>query len=217
MSEHAQLKAEPRQLIGKKVRRLRKEGILPATIYGHNVTPVNIQLDAHEFGAVLRHSGRTQLIDLEVDGSKRPVFVKQMAVDAKRHIIQHVEFYQANLREPVTTVVPLHYVGESAAVRDGGIFLTVLDRLSIESLPDAVPAAGIEVDQGLISEINGILHAGQIPLPSGVTLLTNAEEVVAKVDPPASEESLEAAVADTEPLPKELGGDETPADAVPTA
>ena len=171
-----------------------------------------------QLGAVLRHAGRTQLIDLVIDGStSRPVFIKQMAVDAKRNLIQHVEFYQANLLELISTRATLHFIGESPAVKDGGIFLTLLDHVDIESLPDNVPASGIEVDAGLITEINGILHASDITLPTGVTLLTPGDEVIAKVGPPVAEEAVEEAIADTEPLPAELGGDETPPDAVPEA
>src|SRR5947209_10863810 len=134
MAAHAQLQAERRELLGKKVRRLRKAGILPATVYGHNVTPVAVQINAHDFQTVLKSTGRTQLIDLALAGEQsRPVFVKQLAVDAKRNVIQHVEFYQANLREAVHATVPLQFEGESQAVRDGGIFLTVLDHVEVES------------------------------------------------------------------------------------
>lgn len=215
MAKHAQLQAERRELIGKKVRRLRKEGILPATVYGHNVTPVSVQVDAHDFSIVLKATGRTQLIDLALAGEQpRPVFVKQLAVDAKRNAIQHIEFYQANLREAVHATVPVHFEGDSQAVRDGGILLTVLDHVDVESLPDDVPQA-LEIDISSLVEVNSALHVSDITSVPGVTVLTPADEVVCKVDPPASEEVVEEAIADTEPLPTELGGDNPPPDSVP--
>jgi large subunit ribosomal protein L25 len=218
MAQHPQLKAEKRDMLGKKVRRLRSAGILPATVYGHNVTPQSIQIDGREFRNLLKAQGRTQLIDLVIESDQaRPVFVKQTSIDAKRNEVVHVEFFQANLREKLTTRVPLHVVGESQAVRDGGILLTVLDHVDIESLPDDVPATGLEVDITPITEINGAIHVGDLAAPAGVTVLTPADEVVVKVDPPVSEEVIQQAAADTEPLPAELGGDEPPPDSVPEA
>jgi large subunit ribosomal protein L25 len=208
MAQHTELKAEKRELLGKKVRRLRSAGVLPATVYGHNVTPLSIQVDAREFRTLLRAQGRTQLVDLMIQGERpRPVFIKQTAVDAKRNALLHVEFFQANLREKLTTHLPLHFTGDSQAVRDGGILLTVLDHVDIECLPDDVPAGGIEVDVSRITEINGSLHVGDLVIPDKVTLLTPTDEVVAKVDAPISEEALEEVLDETEPV-AEFPGEE---------
>lgn len=193
MAQRIELRAEKRELLGKKVRRLRASGILPATVYGHKVTPLSIQLDAREFRTLLRTHGRTQLLDLVIGSERaRPVFIKQTAVDAKRNALLHVEFFQANLREKVTTHLPLHVVGESPAVRDGGILLTLLDHVDIESLPTDVPAGGLEVDVSAITEINGALHVRDLQAPPGVTVLTSEDEVVAKVSPPIVEAVEEA-------------------------
>jgi large subunit ribosomal protein L25 len=208
MAQHTELKAEKRELLGKKVRRLRSAGVLPATVYGHNVTPLSIQVDARDFRTLLRAQGRTQLVDLVIQGERpRPVFIKQTAVDAKRNALLHVEFFQANLREKLTTHLPLHFTGDSQAVRDGGILLTVLDHVDIECLPDDVPAGGIEVDVSRITEINGSLHVGDLVIPDKVTLLTPTDEVVAKVDAPISEEALEEVLDETEPV-AEFPGEE---------
>jgi large subunit ribosomal protein L25 len=218
MAQHAQLQAERRELLGKKVRRLRHQGILPATVYGHNTEPVSIQINAHDFAGVLRNAGRNRLIDLTIDGERaRPVFVKQTTIDAKRNMIQHVEFYQANLREKLTSTVALHFTGDSPAVREGGILLPVLDHVNIESLPDDVPPTGLEVDISVITEFNGAVHAGEIPMPQGVTLVTPPDEVVAKVDPPVAEEVVEEVLEEPTALPEELGGEETTPDEVPEA
>lgn len=208
MAQRTELKAEIRELLGKKVRRLRAQGILPATVYGHNVNPLSIQIDARDFRTLLRSQGRTQLINLLVGSERpRPVFIKQTAVDAKRNALLHVEFFQANLREKVTTHLPLHFVGDSQAVRDGGILLTLLDHIDIECLPDDVPAGGVEVDVSQIAEINGTIHVSDLTIPDNVTLLTSPEETVAKVDAPISEAALEAELAEVEP-PTELAPEE---------
>lgn len=200
MAERTELKAEKRELLGKKVRRLRAAGILPATVYGHNVNPLSIQVDARDFRLLLRGQGRTQLINLVVGGERpRPLFIKQTAVDAKRNALLHVEFFQANLREKVSTHLPLHFEGDSPAVREGGILLTLLDHIDIECLPDDVPAGGIEVDVSEITEINGTIHVSSLAIPSNVTLLTPLDEIVAKVDAPISEAALEEDLAEAEP------------------
>jgi large subunit ribosomal protein L25 len=215
MAKHAELQAEQREMLGKKVRRLRAQGVLPATVYGHNVTPVSIQVDTHDFQQVLKSSGRTQLIDLSIGREKaRPVFVKQIAVDAKRNAIQHVEFFQANLLEKTHATVPLHFVGESQAVKDGGILLTLVDHVEVESLPDDIPA-GFDVDISALEEINSSLHVSDITPPPEVTILSTSDDVICKVDPPVAEEVVEEAEAAAEPLPEELGGDEPAADAAP--
>lgn len=211
MSDHVQLRAEARTILGKRVRQLRRQGILPATVYGHNVEPASIQIDAHEFGSVLRHAGRGNLIDLSIGTERlRPVFIKQLAVDAKRNLIQHVEFFQANLREKMHSTVALHFVGESPAVKEGGIYLTALDHVVVESLPDDVPGEGLEVDLSSITEMNGAIHVSDLQLPAGVTMITSADELVGKVTPPVSEAELEESIADTtappveaEPAPEE--------------
>ncbi len=218
MADHPVLQAEPRELTGKKTGRLRRSGVLPATVYGFQMEPRTIQMSAHDFASVLRRAGRTQVLDLAIGAaSPMPVLIRNTQVDPKRNQIIHVEFYRPNMRANVQTRVAVHLVGDSPAVQEGGILLPVLDHLEIESLPDSVPAAGIEVDVSSITEINGAVHVSDVPVPAGVTILTPADEMVAKVNPPVSEEVLEEAVEATEPLPNELGGDQTPPDAVPEA
>jgi large subunit ribosomal protein L25 len=218
MAQHTELKAEKRELLGKKVRRLRAAGILPATVYGHNVTPLSIQINGREFRTLLRSQGRTQLIDLIIESERpRPVFIKQTAVDAKRNALLHVEFFQANLREKVTTRLPLHFVGDSPAVREGGILLSVLDHVEIECLPDDVPGGGIEVDVSRIEEINGSIHVGDLAIPDKVTLLTPPDEVVAKVDAPIAEEELEEVLEEIEPVADIEGEEERAAAESPKA
>jgi large subunit ribosomal protein L25 len=117
----------------------------------------------------------------------------------------------------MVTHLPVHFVGESPAVKEGGIFLSLLDRVDIESLPDDVPAGGLEVDAGLITEINGAIHVSDLTFPAGVTVLTPADEAVAKVNPPVAEEVVEAVEAEAEELPAELGGEEAQPESVPGA
>jgi large subunit ribosomal protein L25 len=218
MAQHAELKAETRTMLGKKVRQLRRAGKLPATVYGHNIKPQSIQVDAHDLRSILRSSGRNQLIDLMIDSQRaRPVFIRQTEINAKRHELLHIEFYQANLTEKMVSRVPIHLIGESQAVKDGGILLTVLDHVDVESLPDNVPGGGVDVNLETLQEINAAIHASDLSLPEGVTLVTPPDEMIVKVNPAVTEEAVEATLAEPTALPAELGGDETPPDSVPEA
>jgi large subunit ribosomal protein L25 len=220
MANRVQLKAQKRELFGHRVGRLRRAGILPATVYGHNVQPQSIQVDAHEAQLAMRQAGMTQLIDLTIEGetAARPVLIRQTGVDAKRNTLLHVEFFQANLREKITTHVPLHFVGESPADKEGGILLHVLDHVDIESLPQDVPEGGIEVDVSQLVEMNSQIVVGDLTAPPGITILTAADETVAKVNPPVSEEAVQEVLEEPTQLPEELGGEGEPQpDAVPEA
>ena len=111
MSTRAQLHAETRELVGKKVRRLRKRGVLPATLStGHNIDPQTIQVRSYDMRDALRQAGSTQSIDLTIDEQPaRPVLIRQTAIDARRNALIHIEFFQANLLEKITTHVPLAF------------------------------------------------------------------------------------------------------------
>src|SRR5947209_4574338 len=187
MANRVQLKAQKRDVFGHRVGRLRRAGILPATVYGHNVQPQSIQVDAHEMRLAMRQAGLTQLLDLVIEGEPaRPVLIRQTGFDAKRNALLHVEFFQANLREKLTTHVPLHFVGESAADKEGGILLHVMDHIDIESLPQDVPEGGIEVDLSQLVEINSQILVSDLHAPPGITILTPGDETVAKVNPPVA-------------------------------
>jgi large subunit ribosomal protein L25 len=217
MATRAEIKAERREILGKKVRRLRRVGIMPATVYGHDVRPISIQVNAHEMAGVMRHAGTTQLLDLILNGEPaRPVLIRQTTFDAKRNAVTHIEFFQANLREKLVTHVPLHVVGESPAVQEGGIFLQLLDHVDIESLPQDVPEGGIAVDASLITEINGHITAGDLVMPPTVSLVTPLDEIVAKVNPPIVEVE-EVLPTEAIELPAEQVGEDEAANAVPEA
>jgi len=111
--KHANLTAEPRTVLGKKVARLRRSGKLPANIYGRNVPSTAITLDAHDFDLLYRHLLPTTVIDLRVDGQMRPVLLAKADVNPRTGRLVHLEFKQVNLREKVQASVPVVGVGRS--------------------------------------------------------------------------------------------------------
>ncbi|HEV2029227.1 MAG TPA: 50S ribosomal protein L25 [Candidatus Dormibacteraeota bacterium] len=177
-----QLKASTRELLGKRSRRLYGQGKLAAVVYGHNTKPTPLTLERLEFQKVFVKSGRTHLVDLVVDGERtEKVLVREIQTHPRRLGPIHVDFYQVNLEEKITVEVPIHLVGESAAVKRGDAdILQPLHSLRVECLPSDIPEA-FEVDLTSLEEIESELRISDITLPKGVTVLIDPEELVVKI------------------------------------
>jgi len=210
-----ELAVAPREVLGKKVKALRRDGLTPANIYGHNVESQAIQVATEELKHVLKSAGRNDIVYLRLDGDDpRPTFIRDVQQHPVTDAIQHVDFLQISLREKVRADVPIHLMGLSPAVDTyGGILMHGLDHVTVEALPTEVPSF-LEIDVSPLTEINQALHVSDLDLPDGVTLLTDVEQVVAKVAPPAVEpveevpeeeelEEGEAAPAGEEEAPQE--------------
>ena len=176
-----QLKASVRDLLGKSSRRLHGEGKLAAVVYGHNATPTPLVLDRLEFQKVFAKSGRTHLVDLVVDDKAETVLVREIQTHPRRLGPIHVDFYQVNLEEKITVEVPVHLVGESAAVKRGDAdILQPIHSLRVECLPSDIPES-LEVDLSPLEEIESELRISDIKVPKGVTVLIDPEELVVKI------------------------------------
>src|SRR2546423_5149195 len=149
-----QLNATPRPPLGKRSRRALREGKLPGIVYGHNTEPTPITLDKLEFQKVFVKSGRTHLVDLAVDGRNEKVLIREIQTHPRRLGPIHVDFYQVNLEEKIRVEVPVHLIGESAAVKRGDAdVLQPIHALEVEGLPTEI-AEGFEVDLTPLAEID---------------------------------------------------------------
>jgi large subunit ribosomal protein L25 len=176
-----QLKAATRDLLGKSSRRLHGQGKLAAVVYGHNTKPTALVLDRLEFQKVFLKSGRTHLVDLVVDGRTDKVLVREIQTHPRRLGPIHVDFYQVNLEEKITVEVPVHLVGESAAVKRGDAdILQPIHSLRVECLPSDIPEA-FEVDMTPLEDIESEVRISDIKMPKGVTVLIDPEELVVKI------------------------------------
>src|SRR6202158_3380099 len=179
-----QRNATPRQVLGKRTRRLHREGKLAAVVYGHDTAATPLVLDRLEFQKAFIKSGRTHLVDLVVDGTRtEKVLVREIQTHPRRLGPIHVDFYQVNLEEKITVEVPVHLVGESAAVKRGDAdVLQPIHALRVECLPSDIPEA-FEVDMTPLEEIGSELRISDIKLPKGVTGLIDSDELVVKIVP----------------------------------
>jgi large subunit ribosomal protein L25 len=176
-----QLNASTRQLIGKRARRLYREGKLPAIVYGHSAAATPLTLDRLEFQKVFVKSGRTHLVDLLIEGKTEKVLVREIQTHPRRNGPIHVDFYQVNLEEKIRVEVPVHLAGESAAVKRGDAdILQPIHELEVECLPSDIPEH-FEVDLGPLAEIDSELRVSELRVPKGVTILADPEELVVKI------------------------------------
>ena len=144
--EQTPLAAQKRTILGRKVKTLRKEGLLPAHVFGHKVQTIHVQVPTKEFQTVFGKTGETGIIDLAVDGEKRPVLVRNIQIHPVTDEPLHVDFYQVNLLEKVTVDVPLEIAGVAPAEQKKvGLLLTPVSELGIEALPTDIPE-NIQVD-----------------------------------------------------------------------
>ena len=190
-----ELKVSPREVLGKKVKRLRREGVIPANVYGHGLESAAIQVPKDELVHLLHSTGRNEIVYLRLDGEEpRPVFLRQIQRNPVTDAILHVDFYQISLKDKVRMEVPLALVGTSPAEQTyGGTLLHSLDRISVEGLPTEIPSA-IEVDVSGLEEIDATIYVRELSVPGEVTVLTDPEQVVAKIAPPQVEKEVEEEV-----------------------
>jgi large subunit ribosomal protein L25 len=195
MKKHS-LKGDSRSIIGRKVKKLRGEGLLPATVYGKKIGSENLAVSATDFAKTYSETGETGLIELSVGSDVKPVLVHHVQRDPVRNTILHVEFHQVDLKEKVHANVPLSLVGEALAVTQKvGVLLSLLSEIEVEALPTDLPEK-IEVDVAALAEVGQELKVSDLHVPSGVTVLSDATISVVKVGELVSKEAEEQAAAE---------------------
>lgn len=212
-----ELEATKRELLGKKVKSLRRQGIVPAHVYGNSVDSLALQIEAKALQKVLSLAGETGVIHLKVAGAKQPrmVLMRQVQRDPVSGEWLHVDFYQVKMTEKIKAEVPLVFTGEPPAVKSkGAIPLHSLNTLHVEALPGNLPRS-IEVDLSRLEEVDQAIFAKDISLPENVTLVTDPEQMVVKVAGARREEEVEvkpaAAAAEVRPEAEAEAGAEAPA------
>lgn len=180
--EQIPLKAQKRTVLGRKVKSLRREGLIPAHVFGHKIKTEHIQVVQNEFLKVFEKTGETVVIDLAVDGKKKPVLVKNVQVHPVSDQPLHIDFYQVNLSEKVRVDVPLEVVGEApAAQKKIGLLLTPVSELEIEALPTDIPEK-IEVDVSALDEVGKEVKVKDLNVDkSKIEIHADSELVIAQI------------------------------------
>jgi len=194
------IQATKREILGKKSRFLRRQGITPAHIFGHNIKSLALQCDTAKLQRIIAQAGTTRLIAVEIDGDKQPrsVFIREIQKDEVRGRLLHVDFFQVLKTEKIKADIPLVLVGEAPAMQTKGRMLThVLTSISIECLPDNLPPQ-IEVDLSPLKEIEQAIYVSNIKLSPDITLLTDPTQLIVKVTEAEVEKEEVVAKAEVE-------------------
>ena len=197
------LKATPRTATGRHVRALRRNGQLPAVIYGHNVEPINIAMDARDAAKVLGRLSSSSLVTIDVAGKEYPSLVREKQMNYIKRNLIHVDFQVVSLTEKIRANVGIVLTGNSIAVKDfNAMLINGLSELEVEAFPQDLPER-VVVDIGTLNKIGDAIHVKDILLSDKVTILSAPDEMVVLATAPAKEEveevvtPEEAVVAET--------------------
>jgi len=181
--KQTELLATTRETLGKKVRFLRRQGITPVHLFGHNVESVALQCDTAQLKRVLAQTGRTRLISLKVDEARKPrnVVIREVQREPRTSELLHVDFYQVSMAEKIRVEVPIVSIGEAPALKSKENFLLQeLNSLSVECLPGEIPNR-VDIDLTSLTEVGQAIHVKDIMLDKEGTILNNPEQLVVKI------------------------------------
>lgn len=193
------LKAETRKIVGRKVKKLREEGFLPANVFGKKVKSLAVQVDEQEFLKVYSEAGETGIVELSIGKEKRPVLIYNLQLDPVTDKPLHADFYQVNLKEKVTATVPVETAGESPAEKQGlGTAVQYLDEVEVEALPTDLPEK-FEIDLTSLVEVDQAIFVKDIKVDKDkIKIEADPEEVVVKVEALREEEEIVPPVVEEE-------------------
>jgi large subunit ribosomal protein L25 len=185
------LKADTRKVTGRKVKNLRKEGLLPGNVYGKKVKSLSVQVPLKDFVKIYKEVGETGLVELEVGKEKKPVLVHNLQKNPVTDEAVHVDFLQVDLKEKVTAKVPVELIGESPAEKQGlGTVVQQLNEIEVEALPGDLPEK-FEIDKGTLIEVDQAVKVLDLKVDKAkVEIKTDLEGIVVKVEPPQKIEEV---------------------------
>lgn len=194
------ISAQTRTILKRKVSQLRDEGLTPAVVYGSGIDSTAITVNTKEFIQLYKEAGGSTIIDLVVEGQKEPmkVLVKDVDLDYVKRRVLHVSFYKVNMNVAITTVIPLEFIGESLAEKEGAVLLSNFDEVEVKCLPKDLPDH-LEVDQSKLGVIGDTFTFAQLVLPEGVTLAMEEDELnrpIITATAPVTEEEEAAKLAE---------------------
>jgi large subunit ribosomal protein L25 len=178
------LKADKREILGRKVKKLRKEGKTPGSIYGNKFKSESISFDTKEFKSVFKEAGETNLVEISLGKDKYTVLIHETQKHPVTDDILHVDFFKVNLSEKIKANVPVDVVGESPAEKQGlGAVVKHIDEIEVECLPADIPDV-FEVDVTSLSEVDQMIQVKDIKADKNkVVIVNDPDEIVVKIEP----------------------------------
>lgn len=195
------LSVEPRKIIGRKVKQLRRDGFVPANVFGKHAESINVQVPVKDFARTYQEVGESTLLYLSVSGEKeaRPVLVREVTRNPVTGETLHVDFNQVSLKEKVTAPVKIVLVGEAPAEKDKlGILVQQLDEVELEALPTEMPE-NVEVSIEKLAAVDDAIMVRDLGFDEGkITIKTDPESIIVKIEPLPAEEPVEAPAVEGE-------------------
>ena len=191
MEQQINLKAAPRDLLGKKVKILRRKDQIPAILYGQNFKPLPLALQRSEFVKIARMAGEATLINLDI-AQKEPIkiLIRDIQKEPVHDGMIHVDFYKVDMSKEIQTEIPINFVGVSPAVEElEGNFITNKDSIKVECLPEKL-VSEINVDIAGLKTFEDLVHIKDLNIPEGIKVLDEIEDIICQVTPPRSEEEM---------------------------
>ncbi len=190
------LTVEKREILGKKIKKLRKEGILPANVYGKDMPSIAIQLPLTDFQEVYKVAHETGLVDIVVNGETFPILIHNVQIDPRTRTALHADFFKVNLKEKITARIPVIAVGEPKAEIDKiGLLEQPVMELEVEALPTDLPEK-FEIDVAGLAEVDQQIIVSDIKVDAAVTVLSEPSQVVFKIGELVTKEMEEQMAAD---------------------
>ncbi len=188
-----ELEVKKREVLGKKVRTLRNQGLIPAELYGHGVANLHLSVNLKDFEKVYREAGENTVVSVKIDGQTKPTLIHDVTVNPITKKIGSVDFREVKMDEIIKIPVPVELTGESPAIRDlHGILVKIMDEIEVEALPNDIPSE-IKVDISSINELGGSIYVKDLPQSSKFKFAVDPETVIVTVSEPTVEEEAPAA------------------------
>jgi large subunit ribosomal protein L25 len=188
------LTVKTREVVGKKVRFLRREGLVPAELYGHGIKNLHLTVPKKELTKVLKEAGMTTVVTLNLNTTKKSALIHDVKRDYLSGEIEHVDFYEVRMDEEITAKIPLEFVGEAPAIKAFQANINKsMSEIEVEALPQNLPHS-IIVDLSVLAELNQTIYVRDIKAPKGVKIVVDPETAVASALPQAAEEVVETPI-----------------------
>jgi large subunit ribosomal protein L25 len=194
MADDISLKLEERSVIGKQVRQLRRDGLIPAVIHDHGKPSVHVMGKYPDVYKVYRQAGRHHAIKLTVGGKTYTVLIKTTAFEPRKHLLSHVVFGAVEANEKVNAEIPIRLTDDIPAERASLLVIRHLEAVEVEALPKDLPDE-IIVDASSLVEVGDKLSVSDIVIPSGVVIITEPEHAIATVYEPSAVQAANDALA----------------------
>ncbi len=182
-----ELKTETRTALGKASIALRKTGLIPAELYGHGIPNVHLSVNAREFEKTYRTAGENTVINVVVEGKPVPVLIYYVERDHIKDEVLAIDFYQVNMKEELETEVPLHFEGESPALKENGILIKAMDVVEVRALPQDLPEF-ILVDLTKLEKVGDSIYISDLTQSDKFEYMVEPDTVVASITEQTEEE-----------------------------